>query len=278
MCARVESERPQFFRTDCVAPGCLNGGAYAFLDLKHVRNEKPLTNALRPEHPFRSRCWIGDSHRRSADDPMNNERTSMTHRPAAANSVQIGRSSVGRRRVLAGSCAALATALLPSIGLASETPLQTLQGLSQRRLKLDNPRTLEKLDLVYWFDGGYDPAALRAVNWFMRDFRAEATIDIDRGLLDLICSMHRATESSEPFTILSGYRSAKTNDLLIRQGAHAAEHSFHIEGKAVDLRMPGFSTKGLKYLARSLQIGGIGYYPRDGFLHLDTGPIRSWQG
>jgi uncharacterized protein YcbK (DUF882 family) len=207
----------------------------------------------------------------------------MTQRRAAGHSARIANSSFGRRHVLAGSCAVLATALLPSAGLAAtenavETSIEALLGLSERRLVLYNPRTLENLDLAYWRDGRYDPTVLRAINWFMRDVRAEAAKDIDCALLDLICSMHRATESAEPFTILSGYRSKQTNHRLIEMGVHAAEHSFHIEGKAVDLRMPGFSTKGLRYLAVERQVGGIGYYPRDGFLHIDTGPIRLWQG
>ena len=173
----------------------------------------------------------------------------------------------------------LAVALLPSAGLgATETLNEALLGLSERRLQLHNPRTLEDLDLVYWRDGHYDPLGLRAVNWFMRDLRASVATDIDCALLDMICSMHRATGSAEPFTILSGYRSLKTNSRLIEQGVGAAENSFHIQGKAVDLRLPGFSTKGLRYLAAERQVGGIGYYPQDGFLHIDTGPIRSWQG
>ncbi|WP_162912898.1 DUF882 domain-containing protein [Rhodospirillaceae bacterium SYSU D60014] len=207
----------------------------------------------------------------------------MAQRRAAGRSARISNSSFGRRHVLAGSCAVLATALLPNAGSAATgsetgTSIEALLGLSERRLVLYNPRTLENLDLVYWRDGHYDPIVLRAVNWFMRDIRAEAAKDIDCALLDLICSMHRATESDEPFTILSGYRSEQTNHQLIEMGVHAAENSFHIQGKAVDLRMSGFSTKGLRYLAAERQVGGIGYYPQDGFLHLDTGPIRFWQG
>lgn len=199
-----------------------------------------------------------------------------------AKNVHKHHSGLGRRRLLARCCGGLAGLLVPSVGRAASpaVPFANLEGRSRRRLRLQNPHTCESLDAVYWRDGCYDAETLGAVDWFMRDFHSGTETRIDRKLLDLICSLHLATESAEPLTLLSGYRSKKTNASLIEHGVGAAPNSFHIHGKAADLCMSGFSVKGLKYLVKARQIGGLGYYPSEsgGFIHIDTGPIRSWHG
>ena len=184
-----------------------------------------------------------------------------------------------RRRVLIG-CAGLVTSLmLPAEAKAVDrVPFPDLRGLPERALRLGNRATGEVMDARYWREGRYDLDMLRKIAWFLRDPHTGTARSIDRSLLDLLCSIQRATASPERLTILSAYRSARTNAALVAAGQGAAPNSYHMSGRAVDVCIEGVSAKRLRDLARRKQIGGVGYYPRHGFVHLDTGPVRLWLG
>jgi uncharacterized protein YcbK (DUF882 family) len=117
---------------------------------------------------------------------------------------------------------------------------------------------------------------LAQVNQLLRDFRTETVFPIDRGVLDRLFAVQAMTGSREPFEVISGYRSPATNAAL-RRGSHGvAEHSLHMQGRAIDVRLSGFSTERLARLARSQMGGGTGFYRVSDFVHLDTGAVRIW--
>jgi uncharacterized protein YcbK (DUF882 family) len=145
-----------------------------------------------------------------------------------------------------------------------------------RTLSMYNVHTGENLNTTYWEYGGYVPGALEEVNYFFRDFRANQVKPIDPALLDILHSMHRQLDTSEPIHLVSGYRSPATNRWLASFMEGVAPHSMHIEGKAADINIPGRQLSFLQRVALALQGGGVGYYPRSGFVHVDTGRVRRW--
>jgi uncharacterized protein YcbK (DUF882 family) len=145
-----------------------------------------------------------------------------------------------------------------------------------RSLALDNVHTGERLRATYWERGEYLPDALDEINRILRDYRTDEAIDMDIRLLDLLHVLRATVGSRRPFEILSGYRSPATNAALLEEGYGVAEHSFHIVGKAIDIRLSDRSTSALRRAATRLQRGGVGYYPSSGFVHVDVGPVRHW--
>jgi uncharacterized protein YcbK (DUF882 family) len=146
----------------------------------------------------------------------------------------------------------------------------------ERKLSLYNIHTGEYFYDIYWADGAYLGESLEAINRFMRDHRTDEIKEIDIRLLDLVHAIQTSIGGQEPFQVISGYRSHKTNDLLIKQGRQVARNSFHIKGKAVDIYQPCISLGKLRKLAMKSKVGGVGYYPRHHFIHVDTGPVRYW--
>jgi uncharacterized protein YcbK (DUF882 family) len=129
---------------------------------------------------------------------------------------------------------------------------------------------------TYWADGVWQADGLREINHVLRDFRTGDVTDMDSGLLDLMHRLAALAGRDGPFEIYSGYRSRRTNSQLANQSKGVARKSLHMQGKAVDLRLPGVELSSLRRAALSLQGGGVGYYPRSGFIHVDTGPVRFW--
>jgi uncharacterized protein YcbK (DUF882 family) len=150
--------------------------------------------------------------------------------------------------------------------------------LKERSLSLFNPHTKEGFEGIYWCDGDYVPNALNNINHIMRDIRTNDVKPIDTHLLDLIFSMSIKLKPEAPFRVISGYRSQKTNTLLRKRGNGAAKKSYHIKGQAVDIRLPGYRTSVLRRSAYELKKGGVGYYPKRRFVHIDVGPVRYWTG
>ncbi len=175
----------------------------------------------------------------------------------------------GRRHFLslaAGSAVALAAA--PAIALPRfET---------RRALSFDNLHTGEKLALVYWTESGYEPEALRRIDWLLRDFRTGQVHPIDPNLLDLLAALNRRLDTPAPYQVISGYRSPETNAMLAEESEGVAKNSLHIQGQAIDLRVPGRHLGLLRRAALSLKGGGVGYYPRSNFVHVDVGRVRHW--
>lgn len=136
--------------------------------------------------------------------------------------------------------------------------------------------TGESFSGVYKVDGHYLPEAFDRINYVLRDFRTRESFPIDPRTIDILQRIHTEVGSREPFEILSGYRSPKTNEMLRRVGNGVAKNSLHMIGQAIDIRMPYYSTQKLRDIARSLHAGGVGYYPRSDFVHVDTGKVRHW--
>ena len=147
-----------------------------------------------------------------------------------------------------------------------------------QRLFIQNQRTGEVFnDFVrqgaFVFDEAYTE-----LDHLMRDWRRDEVISMDRGLIDLLLAVQQEFGHEEPITVISGYRSQSTNDMLRRRMGKVAKNSYHIRGRAVDFRIKGVSTGALRQVAIHQNAGGVGYYPGSRFIHLDTGPIRHWRG
>ncbi len=143
-------------------------------------------------------------------------------------------------------------------------------------MQFHNLHTGEFLDAVYRIDGRYVPAELTRVDWVLRDYRTGEVREIDRSLLDLLSALRDTLGTGEPFEVISGYRSAATNALLAATTGGVARHSLHVVGMAIDIRVPGRSLEVLRAAAKSLHGGGVGYYPKSDFVHVDVGRVRYW--
>ena len=147
---------------------------------------------------------------------------------------------------------------------------------NEKRLTLYHPKTKECFEGAYWINGYYVESALADINSIMRDVRTDEIKPIDTRLLDLLSKIHLNLGSSEPFHIMSGYRSADTNNLLRKKGWAVSKQSLHEKGKAVDIRLPKTKTSLLRRTVYQLKRGGVGYYPKLKFVHVDIGSIRYW--
>jgi len=166
------------------------------------------------------------------------------------------------------------------LSYSSKSAFAAIDGiaLKERSLSLFNPHTKERFEGIYWCDGDYVSNALNNINHIMRDIRTNDVKPIDTHLLDLIFSISIKLKPEAPFRVISGYRSPKTNTLLRKRGNGAAKKSYHIKGQAVDIRLPGYRTSVLRRSAYELKKGGVGYYPKRRFVHIDVGPVRYWTG
>ena len=147
---------------------------------------------------------------------------------------------------------------------------------SARALSFDNLHTGEKLNTVYWEHGQYIPDGLDKINYILRDFRRNEIKPIDPRLLDLLVALRSRLGTEAPYEVISGYRSPVTNAMLHARSEGVALHSMHVEGRAIDINVPGRSLRILHLAALSLRGGGVGYYPRSNFVHVDTGRVRQW--
>ena len=146
----------------------------------------------------------------------------------------------------------------------------------ERCLTLYHPKTKERFEGAYWINGNYTESALSEINFIMRDLRTDEIKPIDTRLLDLLFRIHGDLGSIEPFHIMSGYRSPDTNELLRKKGWAVSKQSLHEKGKAVDIRLPKTKTSLLRRAVYQLKSGGVGYYPKLKFVHVDIGSIRYW--
>ncbi|WP_170294937.1 DUF882 domain-containing protein [Roseospira navarrensis] len=147
-----------------------------------------------------------------------------------------------------------------------------------RTLALDNINTGEKLTVTYMERGRYLPDALQEINHLMRDRRSGDVAPIDPALLDLISDLCLRLESRAPVRLISGYRAPETNSRMRSQDRAVARRSYHTRGMAADIALPGRSLGDLRRAAVSLSRGGVGSYPSSGFVHVDVGPPRTWNG
>ena len=169
-------------------------------------------------------------------------------------------------------------ALLTSLG--SSAILFSLPGIAAvpvpRRLSFYHTHTRLSLDVFYHDGLDYIPESLEKISAFLRDFRTRDAHPIDPQLLDQLFELKLQTGSDGQFQVISGYRSPKTNQMLRQSTDGVAEGSLHMQGRAIDVRLTDIPTTGLHRAARDLARGGVGYYPRSDFIHLDTGSPRFW--
>lgn len=156
-----------------------------------------------------------------------------------------------------------------------ETP-PTLDLTSPRTLSLVNVNSNEALTVTYWSDGAYHRDALNKLNHFLRDSKTAEQTEMDPLLFDVLWQTMQQTGFHGTVEVLSAFRSPETNAWLASVSRGVARDSQHMNGNAMDIRFPGVPVFKIRQAARSLQMGGVGFYPRSGFVHLDTGPIRYW--
>jgi uncharacterized protein YcbK (DUF882 family) len=148
--------------------------------------------------------------------------------------------------------------------------------VDRRSLSFVHTHTGESLSTTYFQDGSYVASRLEQVNHLLRDFRTNEIHAIDPALLDILFDLQSKAQHEGPFEVISGYRSPETNAALRRRSGAVAEHSMHMQGRAVDARLRGFPTLKLRDLAIRLQRGGVGFYASSDFVHVDTGRVRRW--
>lgn len=173
---------------------------------------------------------------------------------------------------------AFVNAALPGVGLIPEEEEEVPDEGEKYELKLAHPYTGEVLSVVYRIGDTYMPNALAELNLFLRDSHNQQVNAYDPRTFDVLHTMLvKLGKPDGVIDILSAYRSKETNDALRASGTtNAAEHSQHIDAKAIDFRVPGVPAARLREAALSLEAGGVGYYPKSQFVHVDVGPVRQW--
>ncbi len=177
--------------------------------------------------------------------------------------------SIGRRDFLRLGAATTATLLASPVFAGTSS-----QG--ERQLAFRNTHTGEAVSEIYWAEGDYVSDGLVEINSVLRDHRTDETYPIDTSLLEMLFLLQSKTESRQAFEVISGYRSPATNHALRNKSSGVAKRSFHMRGKAIDIRLPDCDLKKLQLAALDLRAGGVGYYPGSGFIHVDVGPTRNW--
>ncbi len=149
--------------------------------------------------------------------------------------------------------------------------------LNERYLFFYNPNTSETVRQVYWTPReGYIRDSISQISWALRDHHNDQVKQFDPSVLDQLYAMQLQLGLSRPVHVISGYRSPSTNWMLCERSRRVARNSYHLQAMALDLRVPGNSVSDLRQVARSLGAGGVGYYPRSNFVHIDSGPVRYW--
>jgi uncharacterized protein YcbK (DUF882 family) len=159
---------------------------------------------------------------------------------------------------------------------APALPPPQLDTTSPRSLNLVNVNSGEVLSVTYWSDGTYRRDALDKLNHFLRDTRDNAQTEMDPLLFDVLWHTTMIVGYGGSIEVLSAYRSPTTNAWLASVSRGVANDSQHINGNAMDIRFPGVPVFRIRQAAQALNMGGVGFYPRSGFVHLDTGPVRYW--
>ncbi|MEQ9641169.1 MAG: DUF882 domain-containing protein [Alphaproteobacteria bacterium] len=174
-----------------------------------------------------------------------------------------------RRQLLTGIAGGVAGFLLPLPALARPAP-------PRRALSFHNLHTNENLAVTYYADGRYDRHALTKIDVILRDHRTGDVQPIDPKLIELLFDLRHQMGSDAPFHIISGYRSPRTNGKLASKSKGVAKKSLHMRGLAIDVRLPDRRLKDVRKTAIAMRRGGVGYYGKSGFVHLDTGRVRYW--
>lgn len=177
-----------------------------------------------------------------------------------------------RRRVLG---LGLAGALASIVPLGFAKPAEAAANKSWR-VVFRHTHTGESFNGVYRVGNKYLPDVFERMNYVLRDFRTGEVFPMDPRVIDLLAIVQRKAAQKQPVDILSGYRSPKTNNRLNHETSGVAKNSLHMYGQALDLSIKGYDSRRLQKIALNLNAGGVGYYPKSGFVHMDTGAVRSW--
>lgn len=181
----------------------------------------------------------------------------------------------------------LAAAGLPVLAASPANPTDAEEALAyasaadnnfgpDRVLKLFNVHTGERYEGPFWSQGRYVRAGLDQINYLLRDYRIGESLPIDPMVVDFMHAVYVQLDTNEAVQILSGYRSPQTNANLAKNSSNVARNSLHMKGQAIDFRVPGHSANKLRKLAVATRRGGVGYYRKSDFIHVDTGAVRHW--
>jgi uncharacterized protein YcbK (DUF882 family) len=177
-----------------------------------------------------------------------------------------------RSMIRFGGALALAAISTPSVAAVIRPA-----GSAGKNIRLDHLHTAERIGLVFAIGEDYLERALSKLNYFLRDHYTHEVGQMDPMLYDLMHRIQKDLGAAGSFEVISGYRSPKTNEHLRQtRGGGVAKTSLHMQGKAIDVRLPSVPLKELRDAAVAQNAGGVGYYPKDGFVHIDTGRVRSW--
>ena len=177
-------------------------------------------------------------------------------------------STYSRRQFIAQGLGLGGACLLPTLSRADDQDV--------RQLSLHSTHTGESLTVTYFQHGGYDRNSLQQLNTLLRDHRQNVTKEMDPALFDQLWQIQRVLEDDATVEIISGFRTKKTNNMLRGRSSGVAKNSYHQKGQAIDFRLPAVPTKQVRNVAIHLQNGGVGYYRKSNFIHIDSGPIRAW--
>lgn len=183
---------------------------------------------------------------------------------------------IGRRDVLKFGMMVAATGAGACLMSAPALAALKMPRADSYRVNIRNAHTNETFSGVYRVGNRYLPDSFDKLNTVLRDFRTGEVFPIDPKAIDILCLLQQKTGQKGPIEVLSGYRSPKTNTMLRKASGGVAKNSLHMVGQAIDIRAPGFSTVRLRDVAIGLEAGGVGYYSRSNFVHIDTGRVRNW--
>ena len=177
-----------------------------------------------------------------------------------------------RRRLLKLGALAAVGGILPRSAFGNSNSTAK----PERSLGFYNTHTGERLQATYWEKGNYIAESLTDINHILRDHRTNEVENIDTELLDLLFALQNELDFRQPFHVISGYRSGRTNATLRTNNSGVARKSLHVLGKAIDIRTPGRDLRSLRSAAVGLKAGGVGYYAKSDFVHVDVGRVRYW--
>lgn len=187
--------------------------------------------------------------------------------------MDMGNSNGMSRRALLGVFAATAVTAAPTFSKAAGF----LRGSGDvRSIAMYSGRTGESINTIYWIEGEYIKEALAEINHFWRDWRTDQVKNVDTRTIDITAAAHRLLDSNEPYMLLSGYRSPKTNAMLRARSRGVAKNSLHLKGQAADLRLKSRSVNQIYKAASACKAGGVGKYSGSNFVHMDCGTVRTW--
>ncbi|MGF1714338.1 YcbK family protein [Photobacterium chitinilyticum] len=175
-----------------------------------------------------------------------------------------------RRQLLVAGGLAVGACLVPGVAFSSP-----YTATSARKISLCNIHTREDLETQYFDGKNYVKEELKRINHICRDFRRNEVANMDRRLFDAIAEIQAGLGHKGQVRIISGYRSPETNQALQKTGG-VAKKSYHMKGEAIDFNLEGVPLSKIRNAALELRLGGVGYYPKSGFVHIDTGPVRRW--